>query len=306
MTPPDGPDDDPAGSEPSDRGGAERDEDPKLRAMRAVWLSMRDEDPPDRGLAELLAAARSKAEAMTPQPSWWQRLLAATRRPPVLALATAVVLITGAVLVGRRTADEADHAPARPSATMPANAPAPARETAKPEPIPELPSAAPQGTAAGRARASDDRADLRVDRDAPTPPPPAAQPPPPPPVSHAPPPPAKLRGPEPTRRPAPTRPVDALSPYDSDAGGASGRGAATGSAAAGDDDLAGSKAIRSLTKAGPSAPPDSLRQLYRQCEVAAQRGDCPTVRRLVERITRSERDYPARAARDPAIAKCLE
>jgi len=42
---------------------AERDEVPELRAMRSVWLAMRDEDPPERGLAELLAAARAKAVA---------------------------------------------------------------------------------------------------------------------------------------------------------------------------------------------------------------------------------------------------
>jgi hypothetical protein len=77
-------------------------DDPKLRAMRAVWLTMREEAPPDRGLAELLSAARAKAASMAARPTMWQRLLAAMRRPQMLAVATVLVLISGAVLVGRR------------------------------------------------------------------------------------------------------------------------------------------------------------------------------------------------------------
>jgi hypothetical protein len=80
-------------------------EDASERAMRAVWRSMRDEAAPERGMVELLAAARQKAEAMRPAPTLWQRMLAVMRRPPVLALATALVLIGGAVLVGRRVMD---------------------------------------------------------------------------------------------------------------------------------------------------------------------------------------------------------
>src|SRR5262249_30103009 len=94
----------PGGSRDDDDGAT--GDDPKLRAMRAVWLEMRNEDPPDRGLTDLLAAARSKAAAMQPTPSAWQRLLAALRRPPAPALGTAMVLIAGAVLIGRRAPDE--------------------------------------------------------------------------------------------------------------------------------------------------------------------------------------------------------
>ncbi len=96
---------DTTGAGAGDDAGRGEDE-PQLRAMRAVWLAMREEAPPDRGLSELLAAARRKAddmaEAMQPTPTRWQRLLAALRRPPVLALATALVLIGGGVLIGRR------------------------------------------------------------------------------------------------------------------------------------------------------------------------------------------------------------
>jgi hypothetical protein len=85
------------GGGPGDRD----DDDPRLRAMRAVWLTMRHEDPPGSGLAELLAAARAKAETMQAGPTWWQRLVAALRRPQALALATVLVLVGGAVLLGR-------------------------------------------------------------------------------------------------------------------------------------------------------------------------------------------------------------
>jgi hypothetical protein len=87
------------------------DDDPQLKSLRAVWLSMPDEESSERGLAELMAAARVKAEQMT-QPSLWQRIAALLRRPPVLALATVLVLIGGAVFIGqRRDAMEAEAPP---------------------------------------------------------------------------------------------------------------------------------------------------------------------------------------------------
>ena len=87
----------------------EADDDPQLKSLRAVWLSMPDEDPPERGLAELMAAARVKAEKMT-QPSLWQRIKALMLRPPMLALATVLVLIGGAVFLGQRR-DKLAHEP---------------------------------------------------------------------------------------------------------------------------------------------------------------------------------------------------
>jgi hypothetical protein len=80
----------------------DREDDPGLRSMRAVWLSMRDEEPPSSGLASLLAAARAKAVEMQPKEPWWRRAMASLRRPPVLALATVVVLLGGAVLISSR------------------------------------------------------------------------------------------------------------------------------------------------------------------------------------------------------------
>lgn len=151
----------PEGSEDGDTG---------LQAMRSVWRSMRDEEPSDRGMAALLAAARTRAEAMRPRPSRWQWLLAALRRPAVLALASALVVVGGAVLIGRRSAE----APARsqaiePVAEPPATPPPTAAPAAAPAAAPRFPEhRAPEPQALrpaplppadlGRGRASDPHA----------------------------------------------------------------------------------------------------------------------------------------------------
>src|SRR5262245_2555419 len=67
--------------------------------MRTIWRSMRDEEPPTAGVSALLAAARAHAEAMH-RPSWWQLLRRSLRRPPVLALASVMVLLAGALVIG--------------------------------------------------------------------------------------------------------------------------------------------------------------------------------------------------------------
>lgn len=90
----------------------DRDDDEQLKALRQVWLSMRDEDPPERGLDALMAAARSHAQILA-KPTWWQRLISAMRRPPMLALATVMVLL-GGVLILTRHGDELEKAPAAP------------------------------------------------------------------------------------------------------------------------------------------------------------------------------------------------
>jgi hypothetical protein len=89
-------------------------DDAKLRSLRAVWLAMPDEDPPERGLDALMAAARTKASEMAqgstelpaqkqvPAPSWWEKLLAGFRRPTVLAFASVVVLVAGAAVISSR------------------------------------------------------------------------------------------------------------------------------------------------------------------------------------------------------------
>lgn len=97
------------------------DEDPQLKSLRQVWLSMRDEDPPTRGLDALMAAARSHADVHA-KPTLWQRIVAAMRRPPMLALATVMILIGGVVIFTRHS-DELEKAP---------TAPAPLPDTSKP------------------------------------------------------------------------------------------------------------------------------------------------------------------------------
>ncbi|HEY4181053.1 MAG TPA: hypothetical protein VGM90_29620 [Kofleriaceae bacterium] len=83
------------------------DDDLALGDLRSVFKSMRDsdEEPPQTGMAALMAAARAKADEMKPQPSLWERFLAAVRRPPVLAFATVVVLVGGGTVLMRHRAD---------------------------------------------------------------------------------------------------------------------------------------------------------------------------------------------------------
>jgi hypothetical protein len=104
------------------------DDDDGLKSLRAVWLSMPDEDPPERGLADLMAAARVKAETMA-TPPLWQRFVDAMRRPPVLALATVMVLIGGAVLVSNRNKGM----DAQPTVSTSQEAPGAARDQAREE-----------------------------------------------------------------------------------------------------------------------------------------------------------------------------
>ena len=84
----------------------ERDDDgDEVRAMRSVWLTMRDEEPPTVGVTALLEAARAEAARMKPRASWWRRSLDVMVRPPMLAAATMVVLIGGGLLINHRSSD---------------------------------------------------------------------------------------------------------------------------------------------------------------------------------------------------------
>jgi hypothetical protein len=95
------------------------------------WLSLTDEDPPERGFAELMAAARAKAEVMA-HPPWWKRIADLLKRPPVLALATVIVLIGGVIVVHRDAAEVASPAasPSPPAENMRGASPPPAVEAA--------------------------------------------------------------------------------------------------------------------------------------------------------------------------------
>jgi hypothetical protein len=117
------------------------DADDGMKSLRAVWLSMPDEEPPERGFAELMAAARVKADEMA-RPSLWERIVATLRRPPVLALATVTVLVGGAVMIGRNKDDLEVRPETKEPATMETNV-----ETIAPSAAPPIEEAA-QGSAA--------------------------------------------------------------------------------------------------------------------------------------------------------------
>ena len=342
----------PGANHGDDDGGGARD-DAQLRAMRAVWLEMRDEEPPGGGLAALLATARIKAEAMQPRPSRWQRLVAALRRPPVLALATVMVLLAGAAILGRRAigplsrADEgaAHHAlevgagsVAQAQAPRAAAGPSPGRTTGETDAavaraavlqsedaIRENKAEAVRAEAAASEAAmlrtaQANEATLRAAQakeaaGAGTSAPAVRFTRPPPEAAHH----DVLRARPPAMEPA--APVVAARP-DPD-GAAAGGSARSDAARAGDmidgDDEepatrareaapsskngAGSSAASPVRRLGPGST--ELARLHQQCESAARRGDCPVVRQLVERITRADRGYRARVAKDSAVAKCL-
>ena len=117
---------------PEREGEADGDEE----GMRSVWRAMRDEEPPARGLDALMAAAGAKAAEMrkplaagTRPPdeearpvakavappvaavarrSWWARA-------PVLAFASAVVLVGGVWVISRRADAPVERGGAAPS-----------------------------------------------------------------------------------------------------------------------------------------------------------------------------------------------
>jgi hypothetical protein len=324
-----------AGAE-ADDDGDEDVADPELRAMRRVWHDMREQEPPAAGMSALLAAARVQAASMQPQPTWPQRMLAALRRPPVLALATVVVVIGGAMLVTLRIEGV-------PPAGAPMSAADRAREATGVAPTDDLAAAGaepPVRGATGRAAtvsssAGSDAAALRHSpvssptrgSVAPSPDPaPRAR--------------GEVRGEEPAnvvhRPPAVTRDpaegkdqrADATrssTQHEAAAQEAESPPAPPGAAgAAGALDVDAPVAPDAVaapagTGAGPERTADRRRparglsepsraargSLYQQCEVAAARGDCATVRRLVEQIASKDPAYRSRLTRDSAVARCL-
>ena len=343
----------------------DRDDDPELRAIRAVWRSMRQEDPPGGGLAELLTAARAKAETMQPRPRWWQRLAVALRRPPALAFVTVMVVVVGAVLFGRH----AEHRQVRGEVARAASpgaleAPVAARgpdDTA----APRGPAALGQVAATTGPLTAFRHGSEAGDKDL-APEVLSASGPPPTESATAQDRPLTPQRPEvasgtsragagsdldATRRPGARPPAPALAvgaarddaaraAHDDDAARAAREDAAGGAR----EDAAGpatagppvndpgvptsteqakvtERAERPVNVAGRgnagqranapgaappgNAPRGSLGPLYRQCESAARQGDCVGVKRIVGKITTTDRSYRARLAKDSPIAKCL-
>lgn len=278
----------------------ESDDDPSLRSLRSMWLSMPDEDPPSRGLDALMAAARVKAEEMA-KPSLWERFTAMFARPPVLALATIVVLVGGAVLVGTRRDEMEAQAPASRSEV--AITPSAPHETAPVAPAPD-PEAAPAEEAeplhnAGLATATPERAEAV--------PPPAKRPA--PRATDT-----KTATKSPPKAKAPAKPM-AKNDRGADFEGTIG-GVATGGAAPSADmttreqvarepagDFASSK---SAEKAEPADRESTVVQLHKRALAAAARGDCESARTAIQRIQAQDAAYyKSKVAGDSALRGCL-
>jgi len=320
----------------------DHDDDAALKQLRSVWVSMRDEEPSDRGMAALMAAARTKAAELeqAAQPSWWQRLAASLRRPPVLALATVTVLLGGALVLTQRkdamktsATVETDTASTRgygdgeemaangPSAGSaapapdPAAAPLPPTEVPPPEPVvtdkvvrdvTKPTKARPANTAPSVTKA-EPLDDVRERDDFATPPgTPASG------TS------AGIAGKPPSTQP-PTGgggPATLSIAQDSDqAPSAAPEPTRTNEVTSAPKKPIGRTPAPSIEGEDRQVTTDSkkaraqqatLDQLVKQCETAAAKGDCPAVRALAQRIfSTSPSVYKSRVASKPAIARCL-
>jgi hypothetical protein len=295
--------------------GDDESDDPQLTSLRAVWLAMPDEEPPERGLADLMAAARVKAEEMA-RPSLWQRIAAVLRRPPVLALATVLVLVGGAVFIGQRrdkleaptptveqpNADtlQSERQRAAPVAA-PTAAPAPTGEA--PPPAEAAPSGATSATVGGTASAPGVGTVAN----------PAAQP-----AAHAP---ARPKPAAPARRSAATdtraiekaaeKPADAkleerAAPKPEPKTGAATRGMTMDLGGETDRDNAPEAAPQATAQALTEAPVNAS-QHVQQAKAAAARGDCATARKLMKRVASEDAvAYRKALASDAALTKCFE
>jgi hypothetical protein len=300
------------------------DDDPeieRLRNVRSAFRAMADEDPPERGLAELMAAARVKAEEMKPVP-WWQRIAATLRRPSVLALASVLVLIGGAVLIGRRGDDEV----ARPKV---ATEPPPAAATGGAAPAGAAGSSASVGgedrmgdEKRDRAMAPDDQVIARPEPPKPTKPPSDDAPRPAnltPPVHHS------TRSPVVTATPPADKvkevPADPQVARDPEPKPTPKETKDKSGEAAGKEELV----VQGQTDTAQPAPPvanveagavDGRRgaaprratpeQMLQQCRSAADRGDCAAAKTIAARIAKDDAAfYRDRVAKDAAITRCL-
>jgi hypothetical protein len=320
--------------------------DDKLRSMRAVWLSMRDEEPSDKGLAALMAAAREKADSMKeaeakPEESWWQKVLAAFRRPPVLALASVAILVSGALVIANRSdqmaVDEKASSPAPTGNTAPA--PETDRRTendARAETTAAgsgtLDHAAPGAAATAPAVASPESAEPPADpqKNATVDAPVVRQrpareraretrgatkdavkkledsfvrPEPPPPPSPEPEAATTSETPVP-RTPVTRAPTTRPPPAEPIAGGLG----ATSTGTMSDGESAGADVdVKAKDEAASGRAQARVLQLVKQCETAAARGDCAAVKVMAARIRSEDATvYKTRVVKNASIARCLE
>ncbi|MEJ7600159.1 MAG: hypothetical protein WKG01_19785 [Kofleriaceae bacterium] len=273
MTPEDAEDDD----------RRDTNDDDATRSMRSVWLTMREEDPPSGGLAELMAAARSKAAEMKPRESWWQRVVATLRRPPVLALATITLLVGGAVLIGKRQAKLEVERMAPSSVPQMAEDPPPVFDLPTPAAEPSVQEAAPGGGLP--ALAKDDRRTKPRPRKPDSKPGPQLDP--------------RILPPETTVTADPSgAKLDQLADEES-------RPRGTGASQI--EQPAPEHAGEDRGATTTSAPrPVTVAQLVELSTAAAARGDCATVKTTSERIRKlNPAVYTEQVANNAAIAKCL-
>ncbi len=296
-------------------------EDPAFGSLREVVHGMRDEEPSDRGLATLMAAARAQAEVMKPAPSWWERLLVTLRRPPVLALASGALLVGGGLVISRHASDldatstaPAAPAPASdtavPAATLAGSAAAPGAgsidqpTSGSPEPATPTPDTTEGGAdpvrprrpaaAAGTAPMMPTSTD-GISRDDGRP---------------------RRRATGPSVRPSDLAPEAAQSPRSAPAseeasandaastgGPATSTTPATGRALLGDDEIDRPVAAPVTPRAATAA---QLQDWVTRCEQAAVRGDCATVRTLARQVEAAAPSvFRARLVGNGAVARCL-
>lgn len=301
-------------------------DDDQLKRLRSVWVSMRsgDEEPSERGLDALMAAARTKAADMAPPASegLWAKLLSIFRRPPVLALASLTVLLGGALFITQRhdrIQSEAAIA-ARPEQSAPGAAPTPdlTRE-----------DALPTESAGAAGSSAQIQAPTAI---------PGAPPRDPDPRSHIT---TGARPREPRREETKRSEKPRAEKADEDVPLGKPTSIVVETEVAGGAVQAVPDGVNSTPQNGtrapvakpPSATPSNdsfgrtdpklemdgantastndrrsqVAQLVKQCESAAARNDCAAVRVLAKRIQSADVDaYSERVAKNTAIARCLE
>ncbi len=283
----------------------DRDDD-DLKALRSVWVSMRenDEEPPDRGLAALMAAAREKASELAepPRESWWQKVLATLRRPPVLALASVTVLLGGALFIMQR------------SDKLSSESKTEARQHAPVEQERDLAPAPPPGASAAAGSASTVEVPAVIAEPDPAPPEPSVTKP----TRAVKPPRMRPASPPPPAEPVTTEALDKdkrddaeLAKPESTATGATRGPVRTPEPMQPTTDSFGAVDVKASAQTkgdeGGADRSKLVTQLVKQCESAAARGDCAAVRVIAGRIKSEDSSaYSQRVVKNSSIARCLD
>lgn len=295
--------------------------DESMSSMRAMFREMRDEEPSDKGMVALLAAAREKAEEMKPKRSWWTALLEQLRRPPVLAMATVVVLIGGAVVISQR--DEMK------DSTEPVSTERAAAEAMPSRSSPDIVGDRFEDKL-GKQKEGEAGDGEGIEEAKPAEPTATGSPAPGSPAAPRPRPPTKsTRVREPTAKPDAVEKVPppvafdvaAESPRDTqvDQGKApmtiatdddlAPKGGATESTSApqADHKSVSRKPLPSIEGEDRTSKDTSIAQLVKQCEAAAAKNDCAAVRAIAAKIAQQDpQTYRTRVLKSASVARCLD